>query len=136
MLDAFDIAVDLKDRGNIANARVAGMQTALNISDYQVRSWIVRWLPIWHIVVLCSVDAHLRVCSYYALSLAGFLLKDLSPYIAVELPSNLLLRVSLFSWLHVTKLIGFQSIGPNIMLPAMVTIWGIICAMQGACDIV
>ena len=42
MLDAFDIAVDLKDRGNIANARVAGMQTALNISDYQVRSWIVR----------------------------------------------------------------------------------------------
>jgi hypothetical protein len=28
--------VSLKDRSNIANARVAGMQTDLKISDYQV----------------------------------------------------------------------------------------------------
>ena len=28
---------DLQDRGNIGNARVAGMQTSLNISNYEVR---------------------------------------------------------------------------------------------------
>ncbi|KAI6036300.1 major facilitator superfamily domain-containing protein [Pisolithus microcarpus] len=70
------------DINNIANARVAGMQTALNISDYQFT---------------------------VALTLT------LVPYIAMELPSNLILK-------HV---------GPDRLLPAMVTLWGIIAAMQG-----
>ncbi|KAL4067942.1 major facilitator superfamily domain-containing protein [Scleroderma citrinum] len=70
------------DRGNIANARVAGMQTALDLSNYQ-----------------------------YSIALTLTYI----PYIAAELPSNLVLRY----------------VGPNLMLPAMVTAWGIICTMQG-----
>ncbi|KAJ6630309.1 major facilitator superfamily domain-containing protein [Mycena sp. CBHHK59/15] len=37
------------------------------------------------------------------------------PYIAAELPSNLLLKI----------------IGPNLMLPAMLTLWGIVTTCQG-----
>lgn len=37
------------------------------------------------------------------------------PYIIVELPSNL--------WL--------QRVGPNVLLPIMVSLWGIAAAMQG-----
>lgn len=37
------------------------------------------------------------------------------PYIVVEIPMNLLLK----------------RIGPNPMLPLMVTLWGVICACQG-----
>ncbi|KAG9218335.1 hypothetical protein CCMSSC00406_0007294 [Pleurotus cornucopiae] len=37
------------------------------------------------------------------------------PYIVAELPSNLLLKV----------------VGPNLMLPAMLTVWGIITTLQG-----
>ncbi|KAI6132155.1 major facilitator superfamily domain-containing protein [Pisolithus croceorrhizus] len=70
------------DINNIANARVAGMQAALNISDYQFT---------------------------VALTLT------LVPYIAMELPSNLILK----------------RVGPDRLLPAMVALWGIIAAMQG-----
>ncbi|KAI6005652.1 major facilitator superfamily domain-containing protein [Pisolithus albus] len=70
------------DRSNIGNARVAGMQTALNISNYQYT---------------------------VALTLTYI------PYIAMELPSNLILK----------------RVGPNLMLPAMVTLWGIVATMQG-----
>ncbi|KAI6045732.1 major facilitator superfamily domain-containing protein [Pisolithus marmoratus] len=70
------------DNNNIANARVAGLQTALNISNYQ-----------------------------YTVALTVTLV----PYIAMELPSNLMLK-------HV---------GPNHLLPGMVILWGIIAAMQG-----
>ncbi|KAJ7778828.1 major facilitator superfamily domain-containing protein [Mycena maculata] len=37
------------------------------------------------------------------------------PYIAAELPSNLLLKI----------------VGPNLMLPTMITLWGIVTACQG-----
>lgn len=40
-----------------------------------------------------------------------------SPYIAAELPSNLLLR----------------RIGPNILMPTILALWGLICACQGEC---
>lgn len=58
------------DINNIANARVAGMQTALNISDYQFT---------------------------VALTLT------LVPYIAMELPSNLILKVSPLFRLYVVS---------------------------------
>ncbi|KAI6109499.1 major facilitator superfamily domain-containing protein [Pisolithus sp. B1] len=70
------------DINNIGNARVAGMQTALKISNYQ-----------------------------YTVALTLTLI----PYIAMELPSNLILK----------------RVGPDRLLPAMVTLWGIIAAMQG-----
>ncbi|KAI6128320.1 major facilitator superfamily domain-containing protein [Pisolithus thermaeus] len=70
------------DINNIGNARVAGMQTALEISNYQ-----------------------------YTVALT----LTLVPYIAMELPSNLILK----------------RVGPDRLLPAMVTLWGIIAAMQG-----
>jgi len=38
-----------------------------------------------------------------------------SPYIAAELPSNLLLR----------------KIGPSIFMPALLTTWGVIVTLQG-----
>lgn len=55
------------------------------------------------------------------------------PYIAAELPSNLLLKVS-------SLVVGygiyqadspFQIIGPNLMLPVMLTLWGIVTTCQG-----
>ncbi|KAI6013225.1 major facilitator superfamily domain-containing protein [Pisolithus marmoratus] len=70
------------DRSNVGNARVAGMQTALNISDYQ------------YSVVLTVTYV---------------------PYIAMDLPSNVILK----------------RVGPHLMLPAMVALWGIVAAMQG-----
>ncbi|KAI6045724.1 MFS general substrate transporter [Pisolithus marmoratus] len=74
--------ISLFDMNNIGNARVAGMQTALNISDNQ-----------------------------YTMALT----LTLVPYFTMELPSNLILK----------------RVGPNRLLPAMVTMWGIVAAMQG-----
>ena len=37
------------------------------------------------------------------------------PYIAAELPSNLLLR----------------KLGPNLVMPTILALWGMICALQG-----
>ncbi|KAG8216450.1 major facilitator superfamily domain-containing protein [Butyriboletus roseoflavus] len=70
------------DRTNIGNARVAGLQTSLAMSNYQ-----------------------------YTVALTVTYL----PYIVVEFPSTLLLK----------------HIGPDLMLPAMVTLWGVVCALQG-----
>ncbi|KAJ7215320.1 major facilitator superfamily domain-containing protein [Mycena haematopus] len=39
------------------------------------------------------------------------------PYIAAELPSNLLLKI----------------VGPNLMLPVMLTLWGVVTTCQGRC---
>jgi hypothetical protein len=54
------------------------------------------------------------------------------PYIVAELPSNLLLKASssLFFSLYVIKF-TWQTIGPNLMLPTMLTLWGVITALQG-----
>ncbi|KAH7913734.1 major facilitator superfamily domain-containing protein [Hygrophoropsis aurantiaca] len=70
------------DRSNIANARVAGMQTELKMSNYQ-----------------------------YSVALTVTYV----PYIAAEFPSNLLLKY----------------IGPDLMLPTMVTLWGLVATLQG-----
>ncbi|KAG0698169.1 major facilitator superfamily domain-containing protein [Suillus ampliporus] len=70
------------DRSNIANARVAGMQTSLKMTNYQ-----------------------------YSIALT----MTYVPYIAAEFPSLLLLKY----------------VGPQRMLPTMVTIWGLVATMQG-----
>ncbi|KIO04117.1 hypothetical protein M404DRAFT_144063 [Pisolithus tinctorius Marx 270] len=81
MCTAFHL-ISFFDRSNIGNARVAGMQTALKISNYQ-----------------------------YTVALTVTYV----PFILMELPSNLILKY----------------VGPNLMLPTMVTLWGIVATMQG-----
>ncbi|KAK0445879.1 major facilitator superfamily domain-containing protein [Armillaria borealis] len=70
------------DRTNIGNARIAGLQHDLKMTNKQ-----------------------------YSIALTVTYV----PYIAAELPSNLLLRV----------------IGPNYLLPTLLTIWGIVTILQG-----
>lgn len=70
------------DRSNIGNARVAGLEKELHMTDKQ-----------------------------YSIALTVTYV----PYILIELPSNLLLK----------------RLGPNILLPAMLTLWGIVSTLQG-----
>ncbi|KAJ8463200.1 hypothetical protein ONZ45_g17665 [Pleurotus djamor] len=70
------------DRTNLGNARVAGLQKDLHMSNTE-----------------------------YSIALTVTYV----PYIAAELPSNVLLRI----------------VGANYMLPTMLTIWGIITTLQG-----
>ena len=42
------------------------------------------------------------------------------PYIAAELPSNLLLKF----------------VGPNLMLPTMLSLWGIVTTLQGMYNVI
>lgn len=60
------------------------------------------------------------------------------PYIVAELPSNLMLKVRKFlSAILVEMLVlttftaHHQAIGPNLMLPTMLTLWGIVATLQG-----
>ncbi|EON67345.1 hypothetical protein W97_06598 [Coniosporium apollinis CBS 100218] len=69
------------DRSNIGNARVAGLQKDLGITDYQYQ---------------------IAITVTYV------------PYIAAELPSNLVLK----------------TVGPRLMLPGMCLCWGIVTALQ------
>ncbi|PAV20618.1 MFS general substrate transporter [Pyrrhoderma noxium] len=70
------------DRANIGNARVAGLQKDLGLTDRQYQ--------------ICITVLYV-------------------PYIIAELPSNLLLR----------------RLGPNLVMPSILTIWGMVCALQG-----
>jgi len=70
------------DRTNVSNARVAGLQKDLKMSNKE-----------------------------YSIALTVTYV----PYIVAELPSNLLLKI----------------VGPNLMLPAMLSLWGLITTMQG-----
>ncbi|KAG2011273.1 high-affinity nicotinic acid transporter [Coprinopsis cinerea AmutBmut pab1-1] len=70
------------DRTNIGNARIAGMQSDLSLTDKQ-----------------------------FSIAIAVFY----GPYILSELPSNLVLK----------------KIGPNFLLPAVLTGWGIVVLAQG-----
>ncbi|KAI0320432.1 MFS general substrate transporter, partial [Amylostereum chailletii] len=71
------------DRSNIGNARLAGLQQSLNMSNHQFSTA----LTITYV-----------------------------PYIVMELPMNLVMK----------------RFGANITLPLMVTLWGMVCACQGA----
>ncbi|PPQ69365.1 hypothetical protein CVT26_002520 [Gymnopilus dilepis] len=70
------------DRANIGNARVAGLQKQLGLTDHQYQ--------------ICVTVLFV-------------------PYILAELPSNLLL----------------QRIGPKLLMPTLLTIWGIMVTLQG-----
>ncbi|KIK65255.1 hypothetical protein GYMLUDRAFT_195081 [Collybiopsis luxurians FD-317 M1] len=70
------------DRTNVANARVAGLQTNLKMTNKQ-----------------------------YSIALTVTYV----PYIVAELPSNLMLK----------------AVGPNLMLPTMLTLWGVVTTLQG-----
>ncbi|KAF9451878.1 MFS general substrate transporter [Macrolepiota fuliginosa MF-IS2] len=70
------------DRANIGNARVAGLQKALGLTDHQYQ--------------VCITVSYV-------------------PYIAAELPSNLLLR-----W-----------VGPHLLMPTILTAWGVVITLQG-----
>ncbi|KAF8519874.1 major facilitator superfamily domain-containing protein [Hysterangium stoloniferum] len=70
------------DRTNFGNARVAGLQKDLKMSNTQ-----------------------------YSIALTVTYV----PYIVAELPSNLLLK----------------TVGPSLMLPSMLTLWGIVTTLQG-----
>ncbi|CAL1713318.1 unnamed protein product [Somion occarium] len=70
------------DRANIGNARVAGLQADLHLTDHQ----------------------------YQVAVTVTFV-----PYIAAELPSNLLLR----------------RIGPSLLMPSLLVIWGAIVTLHG-----
>ncbi|KAJ7490999.1 major facilitator superfamily domain-containing protein [Mycena latifolia] len=70
------------DRTNIGNAKVAGLQKDLKMTNQQ-----------------------------YSIALTVTYV----PYIAAELPSNLLLKI----------------VGPNLMLPTMLTLWGVVTTCQG-----
>ncbi|TFK21501.1 MFS general substrate transporter [Coprinopsis marcescibilis] len=70
------------DRTNLGNARVAGLQKDLAMTNYQ-----------------------------YSIALTVTYI----PYIVAELPSNLLLK----------------AVGPNLMLPTMLTLWGVVTVLQG-----
>ncbi|KAJ3532091.1 hypothetical protein NMY22_g7890 [Coprinellus aureogranulatus] len=73
------------DRTNLGNARVAGLQNDLNITNHQ-----------------------------YSVALTVTYV----PYILAELPSNLLLK----------------TVGPNLMLPTMLTLWGVVTTLQAMLD--
>ncbi|ESK84554.1 mfs transporter [Moniliophthora roreri MCA 2997] len=70
------------DRTNVANARVAGLQKDLKMSNKE-----------------------------YSIALTVTYV----PYIVAELPSNLMLK----------------AVGPNLMLPTMLTLWGVVTTLQG-----
>jgi len=70
------------DRTNLGNARVAGLQHDLKMTNKQ-----------------------------YSIALTVTYV----PYIVAELPSNLLLKI----------------VGPNLMLPTMLTLWGVVTTLQG-----
>jgi len=80
------------------NARVAGLQQDLGMTDRQYQICIT---VLYVYVVPLNVVHNSQQCS--------------RPYIASELPSNLLLK----------------KIGPKVLLPTLLTLWGIIVTLQG-----
>ncbi|KAG6874918.1 hypothetical protein C0992_005965 [Termitomyces sp. T32_za158] len=88
------------DRTSLANARVAGLQEDLKLSEYQY-------------TIVLTVSS--------------------LPSIAVELPMNLALRVRAYqSPLNATHMAWWKAVGPNRILPAMLTLWGVVVVFQGS----
>ncbi|KAF7422438.1 hypothetical protein PC9H_010594 [Pleurotus ostreatus] len=86
------------DRTNLGNARIAGLQTDLRLTNDQ-------YFP----------DRDPRVCMISLLYLFLFNEGVRSPYLCAELPVNLLLKI----------------VGPNILLPTLMTLWGIVMTLHG-----
>jgi hypothetical protein len=59
-------------------------------------------------------------------------ISDSRPYIAAELPSNLLLKVGLGIRIIMRgSPLTLQAVGPDLMLPSMVALWGLVTTLQG-----
>ncbi|KAK7034630.1 hypothetical protein VNI00_012272 [Paramarasmius palmivorus] len=87
------------DRTNIANARVAGLQRDLKMTNHQ-----------------------------YSVALTVTYV----PYIAAELPSNWVLKVwKLYLVIFLADSVNEQAVGPNYMLPTMLSLWGVVTICQG-----
>jgi len=58
------------------------------------------------------------------------------PYIVAELPSNLTLKVCVEAFCVVMHLTSNtrQAVGPNLMLPSMLALWGVVTTLQGTYD--
>ncbi|KIK65240.1 hypothetical protein GYMLUDRAFT_980832 [Collybiopsis luxurians FD-317 M1] len=79
------------DRTNIGNARVAGLQKDLQMTNQQ-----------------------------YSIALTVTYV----PYIVAELPSNLVLKVC-------RDFPILQAVGPNYLLPTLLSLWGVVTTLQG-----
>jgi len=102
----------VQDRTNLGNARVAGLQQDLNMTNTQ-----------------------------YSISLTVTYV----PYIVAELPSNLMLKVRVEAFFLMQRHIDIrthtrtrvhQAVGPNLMLPTLMTLWGIVATLQGTSMVV
>lgn len=89
------------DRANLGNARVAGLQEQLGLTDRQYQTG----MP--HLTALESSSSNKRV-PVVAITVTYV------PYIATELPSNLVLN----------------KVGPRIMIPGMCFCWGVVTTLQ------
>jgi len=88
--------------GIAGNARVAGLQNSLSLTDHQYQICVT--ILYVYGSILRSIKALITDVSVYR------------PYICTELPANLLLR----------------RIGPNVLMPTVLTLWGIVVTFQGA----
>lgn len=93
------------DRVNIGNARVAGLQRDLGMTDLQYQTGKpnpeIYAFDIWK-KHLANSRIHIAVAVTYVL------------YIAAELPSNLLLK----------------KLGPRVLLPGLCFTWGVVTTLQ------
>jgi hypothetical protein len=112
MQDRSNIGDDesLPDKGLIAhhlfagNARVAGLQKDLGLTNQQYQICVT----VLYVCVLDSPEIPIQSNELTDIPLA-------SPYIASELPANLILR----------------RVTPKILMPTILTIWGIMVTLQG-----
>ena len=87
------------------NARVAGLQKDLGLTDTQYQIC----------VTVLFVYVVFPIIHNFLLVHTKNLNNQFRPYIVAELPSNLLLR----------------KIGPSVLMPTLLTIWGIMVTLQG-----
>lgn len=88
------------DRSNIGNARIAGLQDDLGLTDHQYKTGMRINLERQ------SVGGRLMLILAITITYV--------PYILAELPSNLVLK----------------KIGPRILLPTLCTLWGVVATLQ------
>lgn len=87
------------------NARVAGLQKDLGLTDTQYQICVT----VLFVYVVFPIIHNVLLVHTKNLN------NQFRPYIVAELPSNLLLR----------------KIGPSVLMPTLLTIWGIMVTLQG-----
>lgn len=89
------------NRKKKGNARVAGLQKDLKMTDRQYQICVT--------ALFVCVTPLVTSCAHHSEMI------NHRPYIVAELPANLLL----------------SKIGPNILMPTLLTIWGVMVTLQG-----